>query len=132
MSARRFPPRSREIMAKVIKPKRGQYLLPVMIVRGLIPNLRRLDPGFKGKRGPKDGRSIDRDRHMAYEVVRLVRGAADMSEAQAIPAAKRAVAGEFGCQVRTVTSALAAHSKEAQENQPGYISELQTQGLLGK
>lgn len=136
MTARRYAPRSRQITAKVIKPKRGQYLLPIMVVHMQMPDFNRLNGNYKKKRGAKSGRNDHRDHHIAYEVIRLARGAKDMTEAQAIPASKRAVAIAFGCDLRTVTSALGKYRHQpeggAEGNQLAYSEELQRQGLLGK
>lgn len=136
------------VAALVVKPKRGEYLLPVMTVKMQLPPVLVVDmmhrtgkpptaefvhglahPPKRARGRPKrstSDRARERARYVAYEVARL--------EALNIPPelAKKAVASVFGMEVRAIETARKNHRIEAQANLAAYVRELVRLGKVSQ
>jgi hypothetical protein len=108
------------IPTKVVKPEKGEDLLPVAIMH--FPSFRELLGAPKRKGHPKHLHEL-RDRHIAYERVRLEKWVAP-KDANAVLSVAYAV------DARTVERAVRAHRKEAELNQDAYVLKLVRLGRL--
>jgi hypothetical protein len=126
---RRLPSRSKSLPPGlvVVKPKRGEYLVPVMTVCGVLPNLNKLNPWYRRRSGRKAGKVDDRNHHIAYEMVRLERRLIEehmYGERAARTAARKAVCEAFGVGDDAAKVAIDKYGPEALNNLPAYLSEL--------
>jgi hypothetical protein len=112
--------RERAAVTRVIVPRPGEYLLPVHIQRMAISKMTflRLATPRSGRPSGKSARVIDRDRHMAHEVLRLEHNGVEAGRA------KELVSLAFGFSRRQADRALLNHRAEAEAELTNYIANL--------
>lgn len=111
-----------------VKPWDGGDRLPYKLEKGLMPDLRRLnppdfyDPPLRDAPGPKAGEHDLRDRTLVYEIVRIERELVSRgwTESEARTAARRDVGATFGLSDDVTSEALTKHRPEAEENIEAY------------